>query len=48
MHAVKHMLGSGFLLVRRADVTVQDLSASLDTRRYKEWVHKISWKYLTI
>lgn len=42
------MLGSGLLLVRRADVTVHDLSASLDTRRYKEWVHKISWKYRTI
>ena len=48
MHAVKHILGSGLLLVRRADVTVNDFSASLDMRRYKKWVHKISWKYLAI
>lgn len=36
MHAVKHILGSGLLLVRRAAVTVHDFSASLVTRTYKE------------
>ena len=33
---------------RGANVTVKDFSAFLETRRCKNWAHKISSKYLTI
>ena len=39
----------GCCLSREADVTIYDFSAFLDTRRNRNWGHKIlSWKYLTI
>ena len=42
-----HILAEVCCSSQGADVTVNDFSAFLDTRRCKNWAHKIFWKYLS-
>ena len=49
VHVINPIFFAVFCLSWGAVITMKDFSAFLDTKRYKNWTHKIgSWKYLTI